>query len=40
MKAPQIRPLYPEVSRYEELVAHYDQHGKFRNSFLETALYS
>jgi alditol oxidase len=40
MKAQQIRPLYPKASPFEELAAQYDGHGKFRNSFLETVLYS
>jgi alditol oxidase len=38
MRAPKIRELYPEVARYQELVARYDAHGKFRNSFLESML--
>ena len=38
MAAPRIRPLYPELSRYEALRTHYDQHGKFRNAFMNTNL--
>jgi alditol oxidase len=40
MKAPRIKPLYPEMSKYQELVARYDERGKFRNRFLETVIYS
>jgi xylitol oxidase len=36
MTAPQIRPLYPELSRYQTLLAQYDLHGKFRNRFTST----
>jgi alditol oxidase len=39
MKAAAIRPLYPELSKYQELVSSYDAHGKFRNRFLEAAIY-
>jgi alditol oxidase len=38
MKAPAIPALYPEMSRYQELAAHYDEQGKFRNAFLEKVL--
>jgi alditol oxidase len=40
MRAQRIRTLYPEMSRYQELLAHYDPHGKFRNRFLEEVIYS
>lgn len=40
MKAERIRTLYPEMSKYQELLAHYDEHGKFRNRFLEAVIYS
>ncbi len=39
MAAPQIKPLYPEMSQYQGLMAHYDPQGKFRNRFLETNIY-
>jgi alditol oxidase len=39
MKAARIHAVYPELSQYQELVAHYDGHGKFRNRFLETTIY-
>jgi alditol oxidase len=39
MAAPQIRPLYPEMSQYQGLMAHYDPQGKFRNRFLESNVY-
>ena len=34
-----IKPLYPEMSKYQGLLAHYDPHGKFRNRFLESNIY-
>ena len=39
MNASRIKPLYPEVSKYQELLAHYDPKGKFRNRFIETNIY-
>jgi xylitol oxidase len=39
MAAPQIKPLYQEMSQYQDLMAHYDPQGKFRNRFLETNIY-
>jgi xylitol oxidase len=39
MTAPRIKPLYPEMSKYQGLLAHYDAHGKFRNRFIETNIY-
>ncbi len=39
MSAPQIKPLYPRMSRYQALLAHYDAHGKFRNRFMSTNIY-
>src|SRR3984957_7994581 len=39
MAAPRIKPLYPEMSKYQGLLAHYDAHGKFRNRFIETNIY-
>jgi xylitol oxidase len=39
MPGSRIQPLYPEMSKYKELLAHYDPHGKFRNRFLETTIY-
>jgi alditol oxidase len=39
LNASRIKPLYPEVARYQELLAHYDAKGKFRNRFIETNIY-
>jgi alditol oxidase len=39
MGAPQIKPLYPEISHYQGLLAHYDAQGKFRNAFIDTNIY-
>jgi alditol oxidase len=39
MTASRIKPLYPEMSKYQGLLAHYDAHGKFRNRFIETDIY-
>jgi alditol oxidase len=39
MEASRIKPLYPEMSKYQGLLAHYDAHGKFRNRFIETDIY-
>jgi xylitol oxidase len=39
MTASRIKPLYPEMSKYQGLLAHYDAHGKFRNRFVETDIY-
>jgi alditol oxidase len=39
MSAPRIKPLYPEMSRYQQLLAHSDPDAKFRNRFLETNVY-
>ncbi len=39
MAAPQIKPLYPEMTQYQGLMAHYDPQGKFRNRFLESNIY-
>jgi alditol oxidase len=39
MSAPQIRPLYAQLSGYEELVAHYDPQRKFRNRFVNMNIY-
>jgi xylitol oxidase len=39
MAAPQIKPLYPEMSQYQGLMAHFDPQGKFRNRFLESNIY-
>jgi alditol oxidase len=39
MTASRIKPLYPEMSKYQGLLAHYDAHGKFRNRFIETNIY-
>jgi alditol oxidase len=39
MAAPQIKPLYPQMAKYQELLAHYDPKGKFRNRFIDTNLY-
>ncbi len=35
----QIRPLYPEMTRYQGLLAQYDPQGKFRNRFIEAKIY-
>ncbi len=39
MTARQIKPLYPEMSRYQQLLTHYDPQGKFRNEFMSTSIY-
>jgi xylitol oxidase len=39
MRAPRIKPLYAEMSHFQEFVAQYDPQGKFRNRFLETDIY-
>jgi alditol oxidase len=39
MSASRIKPLYPEMSKYQGLLAHYDPQGKFRNRFMETDIY-
>jgi alditol oxidase len=39
MGAARIKPLYPEMSHFQEFVAQYDPQGKFRNRFLETDIY-
>ncbi len=33
--AAQLAPLYPRLSDFRALAAHYDPAGKFRNAFLE-----
>jgi xylitol oxidase len=39
MNASRIKPLYPQVTHYQELLAHYDAKGKFRNRFIENDVY-
>jgi alditol oxidase len=39
MNASRIKPLYPQVDRYQELLTHYDPKGKFRNRFIESNVY-
>jgi alditol oxidase len=39
MSSPRIKPLYTEMSSYQELLAHYDPHGKFRNRFMNTNIF-
>lgn len=39
MNASRIKPLYPQVARYQELLTHYDAKGKFRNRFIESNVY-
>jgi len=39
MNGSRIKPLYPEMAKYQELLAHYDAKGKFRNRFIETNIY-
>ena len=39
MAPSRIKPLYAEMSSYQELLAHYDPHGKFRNRFMDTNIY-
>jgi xylitol oxidase len=35
-----LQSLYPNLSRFKEVVAKYDSNGKFRNEFLDRLLYS
>ena len=39
MSPARIQPLYAELPRYRELLAHYDPQGKFRNRFIDSNLY-
>jgi alditol oxidase len=39
MAPSRIKTLYPKMSSYQELLAHYDPHGKFRNRFMDTNIY-
>jgi xylitol oxidase len=39
MPPSQIEPLYPQLSSYQGLLAHYDPAGKFRNRFVNTNIY-
>ena len=34
-----IKPFYPELTKYQGLLARYDAKGKFRNRFMETTIY-
>ncbi len=40
LDASRIKPAYTQLAHYQELVAHYDPAGKFRNKFLDTHLCS
>jgi alditol oxidase len=40
MPSSHLEPLYPELSKYKELVAKHDAAGKFRNRFLESTIYA
>ena len=39
MAPSRIKPLYAKMSSYQELLAHYDPQGKFRNRFMDTNIY-
>jgi alditol oxidase len=39
MAPSRIKPLYPQLSSYQELLAHYDPQGKFRNRFVNTNIF-
>jgi xylitol oxidase len=39
MSPARIKPLYPKLSSYQALLAHYDPQGKFRNRFVDTNIY-
>jgi alditol oxidase len=39
MSPARIKPLYPQLSSYQGLLAHYDPQGKFRNRFVDTNIY-
>src|ERR1700733_5702140 len=39
MAPSRIKPLYPQLPSYQELLAHYDPQGKFRNRFINTNIY-
>lgn len=39
MAPSQFMPLYPQLSSYQKLLAHYDAHGKFRNRFVNANIY-
>jgi alditol oxidase len=39
MAPSRIKPLYPQLSNYQGLLAHYDPNGKFRNRFVNTNIY-
>jgi alditol oxidase len=39
MSPARIKPLYPKLSSYQELLAHYDPQGKFRNRFVDTNIF-
>jgi alditol oxidase len=39
MSPSRIKPLYPQLSSYQGLLAHYDPQGKFRNRFVNTNIY-
>lgn len=40
MQPSRLQSLYPNLPRFRDLVAQYDPHGKFRNTFLQEYLYS
>ncbi len=39
MSPSRIKPLYPQLTSYQGLLAHYDPNGKFRNRFVDTNIY-
>jgi alditol oxidase len=39
MPPSRIETLYPQLSSYQKLLAHYDPQGKFRNRFVNTNIY-
>jgi alditol oxidase len=39
MAPSRIKPLYAKMTSYQEMLAHYDPHGKFRNRYVNTNIY-
>jgi alditol oxidase len=39
MSPARIKPLYPQLASYQEILAQYDSHGKFRNRFVDINIY-
>jgi xylitol oxidase len=40
MQPSRVKSLYEKLPDFQELLQHYDPHGKFRNSFLDTYIWS